>query len=320
MSRANVNNYFLNWNLVVLKFERKFEHIFGVASNPKKAHFDMIPGVIDGARSRWCRLILLDGLLFLLNKNKVKFGSKRSFNQAAVLHDCMLESMLSNNASVSKNELDDFDVNIKELQFPWTSLANLKAHALLDTPSKSRSKFLKDIDLLTSHPIFQAFDFDFESIIKSVATDVLSTEMIHSRFTYTINDEISSVSSATRKKRRQDFNADDTSFLSIKKRNPNLHFDQHLSTKLSKVGTFSSWFQPDPDSYSVEDDEFSENIASDSSCDSDASSPIIYPEFFKVDESLNDSVDEDFVQNINTTVSISASDWQNVFDLFLQEE
>jgi hypothetical protein len=61
-----------------------------------QAHFDCLPPdckVVDGARFRWCPLLLLDAVLYLLSHNGFQFPTRRAFCQQKVLYECILAEL-----------------------------------------------------------------------------------------------------------------------------------------------------------------------------------------------------------------------------------
>eukprot|EP00601_Ochromonadales_sp_CCMP2298_P002450 CAMPEP_0173187328 /NCGR_PEP_ID=MMETSP1141-20130122/10643_1 /TAXON_ID=483371 /ORGANISM="non described non described, Strain CCMP2298" /LENGTH=114 /DNA_ID=CAMNT_0014111143 /DNA_START=267 /DNA_END=608 /DNA_ORIENTATION=+ len=81
----------LNWNAIVDRFAQRFDEAFSTSS--KKAHFDCIPheaAVIDGARNKWCPLLLLNAIIGVLDLDS-NVGTRRKFNQQKVLFECILE-------------------------------------------------------------------------------------------------------------------------------------------------------------------------------------------------------------------------------------
>jgi hypothetical protein len=70
---------------------------------PAKAHFDTLPSeykVIDGARTRWCPLLLLDAILSLLLSHSNIFPTRRAFCQQQVLLHCILDEIYAINSGL----------------------------------------------------------------------------------------------------------------------------------------------------------------------------------------------------------------------------
>jgi hypothetical protein len=49
--------------------------------------------VVDGARTRWYPLLLLDAIIFILHNNFFRFATRRAFNQLEILYNCILEEI-----------------------------------------------------------------------------------------------------------------------------------------------------------------------------------------------------------------------------------
>jgi hypothetical protein len=172
-----------------------------------QAHFDNLPEeyrMVDGAKGKWCTLLLIDAIIYILKHDKFNCHSRRAFNQHLVLYECILEELKAIDLE-AYNEItkDKFKVPLKkrrdrkvktptpqvvisnekfekfsqlalqELQHPWNSLESLR-QSMEDGPlSKAKNKFAIVLGLLTSHECLKTFDFDLNTIIQLVITKCL---------------------------------------------------------------------------------------------------------------------------------------------------
>eukprot|EP01038_Epipyxis_sp_PR26KG_P007233 gene7233-9864_t len=183
----------INWLNVKERFEAAFEAVFSFS---KKAHFDTLPleySVIDGAKTKWRTLLFIDAMVFLLQKNKIRFSSKRSFNQPAVLFNCLLEELKETDSVLyesvqhcrnSKFGGHDFSLNCIANFFvisPWNTLADFKLQMMSDPPLKSRVKYMKMAGLLYENlSVFMQSEFDMPYVLKLVACSAIETSTSHS--------------------------------------------------------------------------------------------------------------------------------------------
>lgn len=204
----NVSIFFC-WNRIAQNFEQKFSEVFATS---KKAHFDCLPPeykVIDGARTRWANLLLLDAMVYFVGFEDFNFFSRRTFNQQKELYDCIMselllidptfhhelqeykgdpsrESLLDVSSLLHLNEnhllstlpaLSQFThsprVALSPLEDPWSDFPHLRHFLLQDQPSKSRLKFLAIIDLLCAHEHLGSCGFDLGRVVEVVLLKVL---------------------------------------------------------------------------------------------------------------------------------------------------
>eukprot|EP01038_Epipyxis_sp_PR26KG_P015719 gene15719-21278_t len=93
----NASQWIMSWNNIYKRFEEIYTEEFSVS---KKAHLDCLPkeeSVVDGAKVKWCALILLDAIVYILQFNQFDHAKRRSFNQQRVLFDCIFQELKETN-------------------------------------------------------------------------------------------------------------------------------------------------------------------------------------------------------------------------------
>ena len=61
-----------------------------------QAHLDNVSEdlrVIDGAKGKWCNILLLDSMIYILAHDTFNATTRRSFNQPVILYECILEEL-----------------------------------------------------------------------------------------------------------------------------------------------------------------------------------------------------------------------------------
>ncbi len=138
--------------------------------------------VVDGARSRWSSLILIDASIYLLEFEEFNSTSRRAFNQQQVLYDCIVGEMqrscpglyerylAARLASHTTNQASA--ISFVPLKAPWCTAAQLKKHLLSDPTSKSREKFVGIIESLFAHTAFPNAETTLTAMFQKVVTKV----------------------------------------------------------------------------------------------------------------------------------------------------
>ncbi len=154
--------------------------------------------VIDGAKGKWCNLLLLDAMIYLLKNDQFVGNSRRHFNQYMVLYECIMEELRTVDFQ-AYNEIIDFknketwalrskfiagyqetplpSVEERSLKYsylgvrltpPWSTMAELRLCLLDGPPSKAKSKFTVMTELLANHEYFQKYNHDLRQVIETV--------------------------------------------------------------------------------------------------------------------------------------------------------
>lgn len=185
----------LAWEEIVAHFEAHFLSIFATSKKVPQpahftlpgeltlfqAHFDSVPAeyrVVDGARSRWWPLLVMDAAIHLLDSNTWCFSSRRAFNQHKALFDAILVVLAEQdevfyNALASGQHAGLLDgpgdengwtaalacsqalpLQLSPLPAPWQTSDQLKDYLMSDTPSKSKLKFMLIIEYFHKHDLF----------------------------------------------------------------------------------------------------------------------------------------------------------------------
>lgn len=156
--------------------------------------------MVDGARLKWCNLLLLDAIVSILDTDLFSASTRRAFNQQKVLHDAILREIKQTNAKtenspgVDGSQLPDIATKQEGVQFifnrgevipehvvlriealngPWTDLYHLK-QAMVDTPTtKSRAKYLQIVDLLMNHSALELYQFNLQDCLNAIVRKVI---------------------------------------------------------------------------------------------------------------------------------------------------
>lgn len=201
-----------------------------------QAHFDSVSPelrVVDGARTKWCSLLMLDAMIFLLENDRFNPVSRRAFNQHDILLRCVLEELrtphpalyeaLVSNMNLTRSvefpsmstdaisshcrRIPDLTVQVHDLRASaWHSLNTLRDLCLSDPTAKSKGKFLSIIDELCGHTVLGAFHYEMDSITEAVlkkAIKVLSNPICFHRTPgssvgHSLNAQESSAAAAAR--------------------------------------------------------------------------------------------------------------------------
>ncbi|KAJ1432697.1 hypothetical protein B484DRAFT_429796 [Ochromonadaceae sp. CCMP2298] len=161
----------LNWNAIVDRFALKFEAVF--SSSSKKAHFDCIHqsfAVIDGARTKWCNLLLVNAIIGILDVEACNLGTRRKFNQQKELCECIQEIRSTTNAD------DEDKVCVVSVEGEWSNISSLRALLDSDAPYKSKDKYTFIMNVLLNHKVLADFNFDLRDVISAAVRKILQFE------------------------------------------------------------------------------------------------------------------------------------------------
>eukprot|EP01034_Spumella_vulgaris_P033937 gene33937-41858_t len=181
---------------IVAQFDSEFKVTF---SADKKAHFDNLPEEfrqIDGAKPKWCNLLLMDAIIYLVRNDTFSKLSRRAFNQHITLYDCILDELKAFNLAAydeivglkkqivaKKKKNTFFDVNqvthdlidkytaliCQQPVFPFDSIENLRHSLENDGPaSKAKNKHSIITELLCNHETVLENDNDLNRLIQQV--------------------------------------------------------------------------------------------------------------------------------------------------------
>lgn len=133
--------------------------------------------MVDGARTRWWPLLVMDAAAHLLGTNTWCFASRRAFYQHKALFDAILTVVADQNedlyyalasghhshllGSTTADGLTSaiscshaLSLQLTPLPMPWQTMDQLKAYLLADSPSKSKLKYTQVIDFFQQHHLF----------------------------------------------------------------------------------------------------------------------------------------------------------------------
>ncbi len=101
----------------------------------------------------WCTVLLIDALISLLNMTSQPHSSmRRAFNQELVLFECIVAEVASKESSGGLTD------TISSLDFPWTSMSDLRDSLSEGPHSKAKAKYAATVDMLVSHEVFAQFN------------------------------------------------------------------------------------------------------------------------------------------------------------------
>lgn len=140
-----------------------------------QAHFDCVPPhftVIDGARSKWCHLLLVNAIIGILDFESFNLAARRKFNQQQILADC-LRAALEEQGIVEASD-GSFGTISVTLDSSWQDMKSLRNFLERNAPYKSKEKYLGILDILLSHKVIRAHAFDIERSINAAIAKALS--------------------------------------------------------------------------------------------------------------------------------------------------
>jgi hypothetical protein len=149
-----------------------------------QAHFDCVPPllrVVDGAKTRWCHLLLIDGLISLIELREINNSSRRSFNQHQILLECIVEELelagpaLYNSYKAGQAASSELVVAVSGIEHPWNDVLQLRQQLLSDPTTKSKVKFLGITDSLLGHAVVQNAGSDFSALFLDAVKKAIFT-------------------------------------------------------------------------------------------------------------------------------------------------
>jgi hypothetical protein len=149
-----------------------------------QAHFDCVPPllrVVDGAKTRWCHLLLIDGLISLIELREINNSSRRSFNQHQILLECIVEELelagpaFYNSYKAGQAASSELVVAVSGIEHPWNDVLQLRQLLLSDPTTKSKVKFLGITDSLLGHAVVQNAGADFNALFLDAVKKAIFT-------------------------------------------------------------------------------------------------------------------------------------------------
>jgi hypothetical protein len=147
-----------------------------VLNDDRQAHFDCVPPkytVIDGARSKWCLLLLLNAIVGILDFESFNLAARRKFNQQNVLYECI-------KAEIEEKGIDESQVggsvgDIRAvLDSCWQDIESLRNFLEKNAPYKSKDKYLAILDLLLGHKVILSRGSDVGKCINAAIVKILA--------------------------------------------------------------------------------------------------------------------------------------------------
>mmetsp|Transcript_11869 Transcript_11869/g.10743 ORF Transcript_11869/g.10743 Transcript_11869/m.10743 type:complete len:350 (+) Transcript_11869:163-1212(+) len=172
----------LPWTDVSAIFTERYQVVYGESS--KKAHIDCFDDdrrTIDGARLKWCSVLMLDAILFYslsVRAFKAPVTSKRSFNQHKVLIECINEALRKHSKNNDFSSYTQIIISFDENKM-WTSFENFFETQVSSPPRKAKEKFEIVLSHLCSlknnYPDLKNYDLDV--LILEMVNDVANTSL-----------------------------------------------------------------------------------------------------------------------------------------------
>jgi hypothetical protein len=147
-----------------------------VLNDDRQAHFDCVPPkytVIDGARSKWCLLLLLNAIVGILDFESFNLAARRKFNQQNVLYECI-------KAEIEEKGIDESQVggsvgDIRAvLDSCWQDIKSLRNFLEKNAPYKSKDKYLAILDLHLGHKVILSKGSDVGKCINAAIVKILA--------------------------------------------------------------------------------------------------------------------------------------------------
>jgi hypothetical protein len=153
-----------------------FHTIIIVFNDDRQAHFDCVPPkytVIDGARSKWCLLLLLNGIVGILDFESFNLAARRKFNQQNVLYECIKAEL--EETGFDESQQDGYVGDIRAvLDSCWQDMKSLRNFLEKNAPYKSKDKYLAILDLLLGHKVFLSRGSDVGKCINAAIVKILA--------------------------------------------------------------------------------------------------------------------------------------------------
>jgi hypothetical protein len=147
----------LSWNEIMNEFRRKFDEVYATTSS--KAHLDMSVMVVDGAKEKWCFIMLLDTLVaFTCKKEKRKHEcERRRFDQYTALKESVMHAATKGQLVVlDQSQMAGASTLLKctlcDVNYPWNSVDNLREGLVDNHTSKSWRRRYQCVHNLCNHP------------------------------------------------------------------------------------------------------------------------------------------------------------------------
>jgi hypothetical protein len=137
--------------------------------------------VVDGAKTRWCHLLLIDGLISLLELREINNSSRRTFNQHQILLECIVEELelagpaLYNSYKAGQAVSSGLVVAVSDIEHPWDDVLQLRQLLLSDPTTKSKVKFLGITDSLLGHAVVHKAGSDFNELFLDAVKKAIFT-------------------------------------------------------------------------------------------------------------------------------------------------
>lgn len=128
--------------------------------------------MIDGARSKWCFLLLLNAIVGILDFESFNLAARRKFNQQQILFDCIKAELAENGVH---EDICENETLTASLDTNWSDLKLLRKFLENNAPYKSKEKYLGILDILLSHQVIELQGFDIARCINTAINKILSS-------------------------------------------------------------------------------------------------------------------------------------------------
>lgn len=140
----------------------------------RQAHFDCVPPhftVIDGARSKWCHLLLVNAIIGILDFESFNLAARRKFNQQQILCECIKEELEYNGV---RDVINNCEAVEGVFGADWADMKSLRKFLEQNSPYKSKEKYLGILDILLSHKAILATGTDITKSINFAMRKILA--------------------------------------------------------------------------------------------------------------------------------------------------
>lgn len=151
--------------------------------------------VVDGARGKWCPLLLLDAMVQLLNTRSWCFTSRRVFDQRKALADAVLDVLAESDwdffctlaAGTHSNLLDGLQTDdgwlialacsnalplqVTSLPYQWQSMEGFMGKCLTDLAGRARCRFLHILNCFCVHDRLNSYNL--QEIVRLVVVRII---------------------------------------------------------------------------------------------------------------------------------------------------
>lgn len=129
--------------------------------------------MIDGARSKWCHLLLLNAIVGILDFESFNLAARRKFNQQQVLYECLKAELEEKGIEESKEDGSAATITAT-LDACWHDMKAVRNFLEKSAPYKSKDKYWGIMDHLLGHKAIQTRGGDIAKCINAAIAKILA--------------------------------------------------------------------------------------------------------------------------------------------------